>query len=210
MIAAVNAYQIYFKIYRTLVEWLYQYLPEADARRVVRLSLADLFRWACNAVPTTYGPFGDVAEACMARALGRELLPDAPNGAWPMSTLDPQTNEFHYQVGNLYAAVYTVVYDAQLSLSEREALFQMVRMHEPVICGYDSVYQEIANATATNSLLRRVFFVLEGHECDGRLVCQVGQDIWDDEHRRGSEWMSAHRSREAIAPWPESGRSQSL
>lgn len=196
---------MYAAVYSALVEWLKDYLPEATARRVVRVSLADLYRWACNAVPTTYGPFGDVAEACMARALGMDMLPDAPKAAWPLATLEGQCDRFHYDVACIYAAVYAFVYEADFDMHDREALYQMIRTHDPEKPPCDLTEETILAACAANPVLRRVVLACESHRCDGRLICQVTEQMWEDEHRRGSEWMVAHTSREAIAPWPESG-----
>lgn len=202
---ASTAYRVYATLHSVLVKWLSEYMTLNDARRVVSLSLADMYRWACNAVPTTYGPFSDVAEVCMARALGLMSQPDSDHVAWPMATLDAQTDQFHYEVAWLYANVYGTLYEANVSLNEREAIYQMIRLHYPTLRDESTALLEIDEACCTSTLIRRVVSTMSSHACMGQLICTVTQGIWEDEHRRGRDWMIAQRSREAIAPWRESG-----
>ena len=205
MTEAWRLYQLYARIYNILVCWLTTYLPEQDAKRTVRYALADGYRWACNAVPSMYGPFGDVAEACMARALGMDVRKDAEGWEWPMSSLPCMDVDFHHEVAMLYAAVYAAVFEAGFSITEREQVYQIIRIHDPEMTESTPQAGDLAVRFASFPALRRVFVSMAEHKCDGRLVCTISEQIWREETRRGVAWMGAHMSREAIAPWPGLG-----
>ena len=140
----------------------------------------------------------------MARALGMDSRRDAEGWEWPMQTLMPMDLDFHHKVAHLYAAVYAAVYEADLTLQERECLFQMVRVHDPEVTEDIPQVGDLAAKFVSWPVLRRVFVSLAEHKCDGRLVCTISEQMWREETQRGAQWMDAHMSREAIAPWPRS------
>lgn len=198
---AWNIYQLYAELYHLLTCWLTRYLPEENARKVVRFTLADSFRWATNAVQGLYGPYADAAEAAMGRALGMELQGDADGWAWPMATLPAGDVEFHHRMAQLYSAVYSAVFEADLTLREREAVFMLIRVHNPEFGREIPQPGELNQWLDSLPLVRRVVEAVASHTCDGRLICAVNEQIWREETDKGVRWMREHIGREESNQW---------
>lgn len=193
---AWKVYQLYAELYQVLTCWLSRYLQGDVADKVIRLTLADSFRWASNAVQGLYGPYADAAEAAMGRALGMEVSQEAEGWMWPMQTLPAGTPEFHHRMAHLYSTVYAAVFEAGLTLTERERVFMMIRMHDPVFLPESEPPPNLEEILEKMPVLRRVFSAIVTHRCDGRLVCPVSEQIWREETDKGISWMKAQLSRE--------------
>jgi hypothetical protein len=191
----------YCQAYSALWVWLTSYTSDDAASKIARRALANLFRWACNAVQTTQGPYADVAELALSGLLIEGFEGADDPHTWPLATLLPMDDAFHYGFSHLYAAVYSVQYEAGWTVREREEIFVWLMSTVPTCVDDDRLEAEIKDGDLVPGPLRRAVELIASHTCDGKLICTVMEQMWRDEHASSRTWMLAQKSREAIAPW---------
>lgn len=192
----------YVQLHDTLVKWLTGYTSEQAAAQIARHALATVFRWACNAVQTSQGPYVDVAEQCLAGLLVAGFEADTDPPSWPLADLPPLDDVQHYQISHIYASVYAAQYEAHWTLQEREEVFMWIMQTAPVCMEQDQLEQAVSPDGSCPAPVRRALEKIRLHTCDGRLICAVTEQMWRGEHASSRTWMLAQMSREAIAPWP--------
>jgi len=195
-------YTGYVDAYDSIWRWLCRYTTDETAGRIARRAMANLFRWACNAVQTTQGPWADAAELALAglTVTGFEGAEDPSE--WPLRTLPALEDGLHYRLCHLYALIYAMQYEAGWTVREREEIFVWIMSKEPVMLTEDQLEGEIDHGDLLPLPLRRAVEISFFHTCDGALICAVTDQMWRDEHASSRTWMLAQKSREAIAPWP--------
>lgn len=192
----------YVELHNGLVKWLTAYVCEDQAGKIARRALANLFRWACNAVETTQGPYADAAEQALAGLLVAGFDAGDNPGEWPLATLPALDDAAHYRIAHLYSLVYAMQYDAGWTVNEREQVFMWIMTTAPVDMEHDQLEAAMEGDSPIPAPVRRAVESAIAHKCDGQLICAVTEQIWRDEHKTSRMWMRAQMTREAIAPWP--------
>lgn len=198
--------QTYNSVWITLVKWIEPYVGVSDAKKIVRATLAEMFRLACSAFNTVNGPYADAADAVLARVIQHGFIDPMTSTPWPMRTLGIPDDNALCEIARLYAVTYHAQYSMSWTLAERDEIYIWLRTTDCPVYGLPTDTIVTVEYDLAPHPLRRAVEYLSNNPCGEELICQVAQEIWSLEETKGRDWQRAHNPVEANAPWRASER----
>lgn len=176
------------KLAAHLRAWARMYLEPADANRVVRVTLGDLFALAANAWSTEAGPWAEAVTLCGAYMMKSPKMFDGDDflvtGGPPHV---PDMQELN-DLCSTYACTYELAYLARWTIAERSEVIMQLRAYDLLTANSYIIASYLNSSEPAIIPLRCAVHAFDRHVSGSELVCMVTQDIERDELEKSAAW----------------------